>query len=148
MVAWLAFYMDLTTTVIGFAMSATFIIFVCTRFVCGRVVRQEGPGPMLEARLRIDLEQPEPMSTCPLETILIASIPTTKFRHDTLPSINDPLCSICLGEYQDKEVLRIMPKCGHDFHRSCIDTWLRKHATCPVCRFPLQDLFEQKNEHD
>ena len=54
-------------------------------------------------------------------------------------------CSICLGEYQEKEVLRIMPKCGHNFHLSCIDVWLRKHSTCPVCRFSIQDSFEAKH---
>lgn len=48
-------------------------------------------------------------------------------------------CSICLGEYQDKEVLRIMPNCGHNFHLSCIDVWLRKQSTCPVCRISLQE---------
>jgi hypothetical protein len=54
-------------------------------------------------------------------------------------------CSICLGEYQEKEVLRIMPGCGHNFHLSCIDVWLRKQSTCPVCRFPIQDSFEAKH---
>lgn len=53
-------------------------------------------------------------------------------------------CSLCLGDYQEKQVLRIMPKCGHNFHLSCIDLWLRKQSTCPVCRFPLQDIGETK----
>ena len=54
-------------------------------------------------------------------------------------------CSICLGEYQEKEVLRIMPKCGHNFHLCCIDVWLRKQSTCPVCRLPLQDTLEKRH---
>lgn len=58
--------------------------------------------------------------------------------------VNLNRCSICLGEYQEKEVLRIMPKCGHNFHLSCIDVWLRKQSTCPVCRFPIQDSLETK----
>ena len=53
-------------------------------------------------------------------------------------------CSICLSEYEEKEVLRIIPKCGHSFHLSCIDVWLRKQSTCPVCRLPLQDTFRTK----
>eukprot|EP00268_Persea_americana_P005390 TRINITY_DN11802_c2_g2_i2.p1 TRINITY_DN11802_c2_g2~~TRINITY_DN11802_c2_g2_i2.p1 ORF type:complete len:149 (-),score=13.39 TRINITY_DN11802_c2_g2_i2:488-934(-) len=54
-------------------------------------------------------------------------------------------CSICLGEYQDKEILRIMPVCCHNFHVSCIDTWLQQQSTCPVCRLPLRDSVEAKH---
>lgn len=37
-----------------------------------------------------------------------------------------------------------MPKCGHNFHLSCIDVWLRKQSTCPVCRLPLQESLGTK----
>lgn len=43
-------------------------------------------------------------------------------------------CSICLDNYGDGEVLRMLPDCGHLFHRECVDPWLRYHPTCPVCR--------------
>ncbi|KAL3731885.1 hypothetical protein ACJRO7_028705 [Eucalyptus globulus] len=43
-------------------------------------------------------------------------------------------CSICLGEYEESDVLRLLPECGHFFHMECVDPWLRLHATCPVCR--------------
>ncbi|KAH7285090.1 hypothetical protein KP509_33G012100 [Ceratopteris richardii] len=43
-------------------------------------------------------------------------------------------CSICLSEYKAEEVLRLLPDCRHTFHASCIDAWLRLHATCPMCR--------------
>lgn len=46
---------------------------------------------------------------------------------------------ICLADYKEKEVLRIIPYCGHNFHLSCIDIWLRKQSTCPVCRLPLHN---------
>lgn len=48
--------MNLITTVIGFGMSATFIVFVCTRIICGRLRRAES-RPMFEIQSRIDLEQ-------------------------------------------------------------------------------------------
>jgi hypothetical protein len=33
--------LNLVTTVIGFGMSATFIVFVCARLICGRAVRPD-----------------------------------------------------------------------------------------------------------
>ncbi|GAB2258265.1 hypothetical protein Droror1_Dr00014425 [Drosera rotundifolia] len=43
-------------------------------------------------------------------------------------------CSICLGKYKKKDVLRVLPDCGHVFHMMCVDPWLRINASCPVCR--------------
>ncbi|XP_009409038.2 RING-H2 finger protein ATL67 [Musa acuminata AAA Group] len=46
----------------------------------------------------------------------------------------DTVCSICLCEYREGEMLRMMPDCHHYFHLLCIDVWLRLNASCPVCR--------------
>ncbi|GLT50046.1 hypothetical protein SLA2020_235580 [Shorea laevis] len=43
-------------------------------------------------------------------------------------------CSICLDEYGDADMLRLLSGCGHIFHQGCIDPWLMLHPTCPVCR--------------
>ncbi|KAK9273510.1 hypothetical protein L1049_018320 [Liquidambar formosana] len=134
--------MNLITTVIGFGMSAAFIVFICTRIICGRIRGVES-RPMFEIDSRIDLEQPVHRISG-LQPVLVAAIPTMKYNREAFSSMEDPQCTICLGEYQEKEVLRIMPKCGHNFHLSCIDVWLRKQSTCPVCRLPLQDFFETK----
>ncbi|KAK9143536.1 hypothetical protein Syun_012936 [Stephania yunnanensis] len=133
--------MNLITTVIGFGMSATFIVFVCTRLICGRV-RANSSRPIYELDSVTDIEQPDHRSNG-LEPVVISAIPTMKFSRETFQSA-DTQCTICLGEYQEKETLRIMPICGHNFHLTCIDVWLHKHSTCPVCRLPLEDSFETK----
>ncbi|XWS25325.1 hypothetical protein CRYUN_Cryun27aG0059500 [Craigia yunnanensis] len=46
-------------------------------------------------------------------------------------------CAVCLSEFEDDEILRLIPKCSHVFHPDCIDTWLSSHSTCPVCRVNL-----------
>ncbi|KAK7358521.1 hypothetical protein VNO77_00453 [Canavalia gladiata] len=51
-----------------------------------------------------------------------------------LPKPNDTVCSICLCEYQPKEMLRTIPECNHYFHANCIDGWLKMNASCPLCR--------------
>ncbi|XP_022735233.1 putative RING-H2 finger protein ATL69 [Durio zibethinus] len=134
--------MNLITTLIGFGMSAAFIVFVCTRIICGRI-RVARERQMFQTDSRIDLEQPEQQIGA-LEPVVVAAIPTLRFNQEAFSSVEDAQCSICLGEYQEKEVLGIMPTCGHNFHLSCIDVWLRKQSTCPVCRLPLQDTSEAK----
>lgn len=134
--------MNLITTIIGFGMSATFIVFVCTRLICGRIRRMES-RQMFEIGSRMEFELPEHRISG-LEPTVVAAIPTMKFKREAFSSTEDTQCAICLGDYEDKDVLRIMPKCGHSFHLSCIDVWLRKQSTCPVCRLSVQDSFETK----
>ncbi|XP_015078822.1 RING-H2 finger protein ATL16-like [Solanum pennellii] len=43
-------------------------------------------------------------------------------------------CAVCLNDFQHNEKLRIIPSCAHIFHIDCIDVWLQKNATCPLCR--------------
>lgn len=54
-------------------------------------------------------------------------------------------CSICLEEDQLTTELYKTP-CNHYFHNSCIETWLERSGTCPLCRFhlvPEEDYFSE-----
>ncbi|XP_059658786.1 RING-H2 finger protein ATL29 [Cornus florida] len=46
-------------------------------------------------------------------------------------------CAICLVEFADDSVLRLLTTCCHVFHQECIDLWLESHKSCPVCRRSL-----------
>lgn len=48
-------------------------------------------------------------------------------------------CSVCLSEFEEEDTLRLLPNCKHAFHISCIDTWLRSHTNCPLCRAGIAD---------
>lgn len=68
-----------------------------------------------------------------LDETLINKITVCKYRRgDAFVHITD--CSVCLGEFHDGESLRLLPKCSHAFHQQCIDTWLKSHSNCPLCR--------------
>lgn len=43
-------------------------------------------------------------------------------------------CFICMDNYKESELKRTLPTCKHYFHKKCIDKWLKKKASCPICR--------------
>jgi len=45
-------------------------------------------------------------------------------------------CSICLSDFEKGDTLKTLP-CFHKYHLDCIDQWLIKKKTCPVCQKPI-----------
>ncbi|TKY65384.1 RING-H2 finger protein ATL68 [Spatholobus suberectus] len=68
-----------------------------------------------------------------LDQSVINSYPRFQFGGDGARN-NNTTCSICLCEYKDSEMLRMMPECRHYFHLCCLDSWLKLNGSCPVCR--------------
>lgn len=73
------------------------------------------------------------IATVGLQQSIINSITVCKYRKNE-GLIEGTECSVCLSEFREDETLRLLPKCSHAFHISCIDTWLRSHTNCPLCR--------------
>lgn len=55
-------------------------------------------------------------------------------------------CSICLDEFSEGQVCRMLPKCKHIFHRFCIDQWLPNQPHCPLCRSPVRVRIVYSNQ--
>ncbi|CAK8537551.1 unnamed protein product [Lathyrus sativus] len=73
------------------------------------------------------------IATVGLQQSIINSITVCKYRKNE-GLIEGTDCSVCLNEFHEDETLRLLPKCSHAFHIPCIDTWLRSHTNCPLCR--------------
>lgn len=69
-----------------------------------------------------------------LDQALIETLPIFYYK-DIIMGLKEPFdCAVCLCEFSDSDVLRLLPLCGHAFHIHCIDTWLLSNSTCPLCR--------------
>ncbi|CAL5198399.1 unnamed protein product [Lathyrus oleraceus] len=61
----------------------------------------------------------------------------SKLPHHTIlkdTKAENTLCAICLQDMEVGEVARSLPRCYHTFHLICVDKWLLKNDSCPICR--------------
>ncbi|CAN6878671.1 unnamed protein product, partial [Brassica oleracea] len=86
------------------------------------------------------LQPPEAPPVNPgLDRRIINSFPT--FPYFSVKDLREEKygleCAICLLEFDEDHVLRLLTTCYHVFHQECIDLWFESHKTCPVCRHDL-----------
>ncbi|KAH7838250.1 hypothetical protein Vadar_024034 [Vaccinium darrowii] len=73
-----------------------------------------------------------------LERSVLNSIPTFLYG---AASHDRPLeCAVCLSEFVDEDLGRVLPNCNHCFHIDCIDMWFYSHSDCPLCRAPVKAI--------
>ncbi|KAJ0250846.1 RING-H2 finger protein ATL14 [Hirschfeldia incana] len=61
----------------------------------------------------------------------VKSLPQFKFSESTEYGSE---CVVCIDGFRRGQWCRKLPGCGHVFHRKCVDFWLVKVGTCPICR--------------
>ncbi|XP_066162663.1 RING-H2 finger protein ATL2 [Oryza sativa Japonica Group] len=154
---------SMVLTLLGFCVSVLFIVFVCSRLACALLRRRRGRARLRRASplavsgvlsIYVDRHghhQPSSAAgaasgTGGLDPAAVAAFPTRAFSPAASSSASaSTQCVVCLAEYEEKDVLRVLPYCGHGFHVACIDIWLMHHSTCPVCRISLCDYPDSKH---
>ncbi|KAI3783685.1 hypothetical protein L1987_42771 [Smallanthus sonchifolius] len=71
----------------------------------------------------------------------IYHLPTLPFHDVAASKVVDDICSICLFEFGDEDVVSQLDACHHVFHKCCIMRCLdHGHFTCPLCRSSLLNV--------
>jgi hypothetical protein len=67
---------------------------------------------------------------------IASSLPVTVFdsSSDAVGGKAAAECAVCIVEFRDGDLVRLLPGCGHRFHAACVGAWLQLHSTCPLCR--------------
>jgi hypothetical protein len=54
------------------------------------------------------------------------------------------VCNICLEDFKEGDNMRLLIPCSHAFHTQCVDQWLCKVASCPICKNELPIVEQAK----
>ncbi|KAG0094098.1 hypothetical protein BGZ92_008508 [Podila epicladia] len=84
-------------------------------------------------------DAPSPVITQPATLFPVPDLASQESLDTKLKTTESPeeLCSICLGEYETDDRIRILP-CAHEYHAECVDIWLTNKSThCPLCKHDL-----------
>ncbi|KAL5856311.1 hypothetical protein ACOSQ4_006113 [Xanthoceras sorbifolium] len=66
--------------------------------------------------------------------VAVPNLSVCKFEEESSSS-SEEMCSICLMEFDEEDVVSRVSRCGHIFHMDCMERWLHcNHFTCPLCR--------------
>ncbi|XP_052802327.1 RING finger protein 215-like [Mya arenaria] len=75
-----------------------------------------------------------------LRELAYRALAVMKIKRYTKEGTNDS-CAICLEKFYLKQKLRVLP-CSHFFHTKCVDPWLVRNHTCPLCKLNIIEKLE------
>uniref|UniRef100_A0ACD5TIJ7 Uncharacterized protein n=1 Tax=Avena sativa TaxID=4498 RepID=A0ACD5TIJ7_AVESA len=139
---------DLWHTTDSALWSVLYMVDILLSLLSGRLVREKvGPAVQNAVQSQISAISSSPSAEPSdlfetggaargLPVQALRRLPGIKIAADTaVDAAGEALCcSVCLQDMQVGESARRLPGCAHVFHAPCIDRWLVRHASCPLCR--------------
>ncbi|CAN6312357.1 unnamed protein product [Urochloa humidicola] len=109
----------------------------------GRSDRRRVPPPRSDGGGRDSTRQQpqlQPPAPAPVAGEMMRSVGPLVCTYRRADGWREAACAVCLAELADGEAVRVLPACMHYFHAECVGEWLLAHATCPLCRAPLDPV--------
>lgn len=60
-------------------------------------------------------------------------LPVKSFKAAKNSDSEEQTCAVCLEPFHNNESIRVLP-CKHEFHKKCVDPWLKIKQNCPMCK--------------
>ena len=71
-----------------------------------------------------------------------------KTTNESSENENEKTCVICHNAFVNDDIIREINHCNHTFHMRCLDQWLEKSQTCPLCRKNIVENPETRNNDE
>ncbi|KAK1350264.1 Ring finger domain-containing protein [Hamiltosporidium tvaerminnensis] len=81
-----------------------------------------------------------------LITYIKPKLPVIEYKDNGEIRKQDANCSICLNDYNTNDKIKVLP-CNHHFHQTCIDEWFNVDDICPLCKKPINLLYDLVEQH-
>ncbi|ESW25645.1 hypothetical protein PHAVU_003G053400 [Phaseolus vulgaris] len=132
-----------------------FVILAVVFFISGVLhllvrflIRHMSSSSISQSNRYPDMSEPDPyqrqlqqlfhLHDLGLDQAFIDALPV--FLYKDIIGLKEPFdCAVCLCQFSEQDMLRLLPICNHAFHIDCIDTWLLSNSTCPLCRGSLYE---------
>ncbi|XP_064404697.1 E3 ubiquitin-protein ligase RNF13-like isoform X2 [Halichondria panicea] len=96
-------------------------VLSCLWFMLSYIRRCRLRAAMRRRRVETDQETRRLVDSLPLKT------------HKSQMGMEEPMCAVCLETFHNKDTIRVLP-CRHEYHKKCVDPWLKLKRTCPMCK--------------
>ncbi len=97
----------------------------------GRMGNQNDLNELIERMLHYNRDNPT-------NEAIVSELPETKIDDINKLDNDKKNCVICMEDFKNGDVTTNLP-CLHMFHTNCIQSWLKKQNTCPICKFKLTE---------
>ncbi len=118
---WHAMLVFLVAEIVALVVAAGCLIFSCITVVARMLIMSNG-GQLRDVAGRRGASTAE----------ITEHSDVRPFRREDFPDAEDGKCVVCLGEYEEGDQLRYL-RCNHHFHIECVDEWLKRQGSCPLC---------------
>ena len=108
------------------------LVGVCTTFMCCfSCVLMAARAFLVISPNQIPQAGQQMRAGATLEEIEAAS-EVVVYEDGMFEAVEDAKCVVCLSDYELGDELRKL-HCNHMFHVDCVDHWLQRKPTCPLC---------------
>ncbi|KAH0463388.1 hypothetical protein IEQ34_007970 [Dendrobium chrysotoxum] len=124
--------------------SILYMMDIVCSLLSGRLVREK-VGPAFRSAvqsqisaafspLTVDFDIFETSSSHGMSRDSVQKLPKTIITKLNKSDFSGICCVVCLQDFKIGDLARILVCCQHRFHLSCIDNWLMRQSSCPLCR--------------